>query len=221
LQPDYLLLGCDDNPVPVDSVTPTARTAQVYNLRVADDHTYFVGSTSWGFSVWVHNQYHAAPNGDGTWKIVDDAGEFVSGPWTKKGADRHIATLNDDLERLAAGRAEMLDVVDYRPTNPPFENHHGILDVWAAHNIDDYASRGTTTPSIALTDVQHEATNRVFREWLFEKTGRKVGGRVEWSSVSPQEMRQLTERMFDAAGVPEKTRREYYRAFHQYIYRGS
>ena len=27
----------------------------VYNLRIADYHTYFVGSRDWGFSVWAHN----------------------------------------------------------------------------------------------------------------------------------------------------------------------
>ncbi|MCZ2340833.1 MAG: HINT domain-containing protein, partial [Bacteroidales bacterium] len=27
----------------------------VYNLRVADWHTYFVGGEDWGFSVWAHN----------------------------------------------------------------------------------------------------------------------------------------------------------------------
>jgi hypothetical protein len=27
----------------------------VYNLRVADFHTYFVGGGLWGFDVWVHN----------------------------------------------------------------------------------------------------------------------------------------------------------------------
>ena len=30
--------------------------AVVYNLRVADYHTYFVGASEWGFSVWAHNQ---------------------------------------------------------------------------------------------------------------------------------------------------------------------
>jgi hypothetical protein len=28
----------------------------VYNLQVAEYHTYFVGDSSWGFSVWAHNQ---------------------------------------------------------------------------------------------------------------------------------------------------------------------
>jgi hypothetical protein len=27
----------------------------VYNVRVADHHTYFVGDREWGFSVWAHN----------------------------------------------------------------------------------------------------------------------------------------------------------------------
>jgi filamentous hemagglutinin len=33
--------------------------ATVYNLRVAEYHTYFVGSLEWGFSVWAHNAYFA------------------------------------------------------------------------------------------------------------------------------------------------------------------
>ena len=27
----------------------------VYNFRIADFHTYFVGCDEWGFSVWAHN----------------------------------------------------------------------------------------------------------------------------------------------------------------------
>jgi hypothetical protein len=34
----------------------------VYNLRVADFHTYFVGSSLWGFDVWVHNANYIAPS---------------------------------------------------------------------------------------------------------------------------------------------------------------
>src|SRR5262249_25497995 len=33
-------------------------TAPVYNLRVADYHTYFVGNREWSFSVWAHNACH-------------------------------------------------------------------------------------------------------------------------------------------------------------------
>jgi len=32
---------------------------RVYNCRVEEYHTYFVGSEDWGFSVWAHNAYDA------------------------------------------------------------------------------------------------------------------------------------------------------------------
>ena len=43
--------------VAVEDVLDTGQVETVYNFRVADYHTYFVGSTHWGFSVWVHNSY--------------------------------------------------------------------------------------------------------------------------------------------------------------------
>jgi RHS repeat-associated protein len=39
----------------VEAVTYSGEVAPVYNLRVADHHTYFVGGHDWGFSVWAHN----------------------------------------------------------------------------------------------------------------------------------------------------------------------
>ena len=51
---------------------------------------------------------------------------------------------------------------------------------------------------MALTagkEGQHAATKSVYRDWLFERTGKKVGGKVNWSEVSPQEIQGLSERM--------------------------
>ncbi len=39
----------------VESVTNLNEVAIVYNLRVSEYHTYFVGARDWGFSVWAHN----------------------------------------------------------------------------------------------------------------------------------------------------------------------
>ncbi len=41
----------------VEEVYDTGEYETVYNLRVADYHTYFVGGNDWGFSVWAHNEY--------------------------------------------------------------------------------------------------------------------------------------------------------------------
>ncbi|MEM9657247.1 MAG: serpin family protein [Planctomycetota bacterium] len=39
----------------VEGVEFTKEVEQVYDLCVADHHTYFVGREEWGFAVWVHN----------------------------------------------------------------------------------------------------------------------------------------------------------------------
>ena len=113
---------------------------------------------------------------------------------------------------------QAFDIVEYGDKSPDFENHHGVLDVWSSNNIDGYQSRASNSPTIALTPEQHAATKAVYREWLFEKTGKKVGGKVDWTNVSPREIQALSERMFDAAQVPTNARENYYNAFNRYIY---
>jgi intein/homing endonuclease len=51
-----LLVGHDGRWVEVEDVLDTGEYETVYNLRIADYHTYFVGTPEWGFSVWAHNQ---------------------------------------------------------------------------------------------------------------------------------------------------------------------
>lgn len=47
----------EDGWVPITSSEATGRFEPVYNFRVADTHTYFVGTPEWGFAVWAHNLY--------------------------------------------------------------------------------------------------------------------------------------------------------------------
>src|SRR5207247_2396476 len=41
--------------VAAGGVEDTGVWTTVYNLSVAEHHTYFVGMGEWGFSVWAHN----------------------------------------------------------------------------------------------------------------------------------------------------------------------
>jgi Pretoxin HINT domain len=50
-----LLVGDDGQWVAVEEVFDTGEWVRVYNLRIADHHTYFVTGEGWGFSVWAHN----------------------------------------------------------------------------------------------------------------------------------------------------------------------
>ena len=55
LQVGVQLVGHDGKLVEIESIGSTGEVTKVYNLRVADFHTYFVGGGLWGFDVWVHN----------------------------------------------------------------------------------------------------------------------------------------------------------------------
>ncbi len=52
---DALLRSHDGKWVPVESVSDTDEDVTVYNMRIEEYHTYFVGDTHWGFSVLSHN----------------------------------------------------------------------------------------------------------------------------------------------------------------------
>lgn len=51
--------------LPVESIADTGDVATVYNFRVAEYHTYYVGSPHWGFAVWSHN-FQLRPRGWGS-----------------------------------------------------------------------------------------------------------------------------------------------------------
>jgi hypothetical protein len=57
LQVGDLLVSSQGNLIPIESITSLNEITTVYNLRVADHHTYFVGGALWGWDVWVHNAY--------------------------------------------------------------------------------------------------------------------------------------------------------------------
>lgn len=50
-----LLATRDGGWATVQGLTVAGEVETVYNIRVAEHHTYFVGSAAWGFGLWVHN----------------------------------------------------------------------------------------------------------------------------------------------------------------------
>lgn len=55
LQPGDPLRSNDGRWIAVEEVVDNGEESVVYNLRVSEYHTYFVGEQEWGFSVWAHN----------------------------------------------------------------------------------------------------------------------------------------------------------------------
>lgn len=51
------LVTDQDEAALIEKVSQSPSEESVYNLRVKDHHTYFVGDEEWGFAVWTHNFY--------------------------------------------------------------------------------------------------------------------------------------------------------------------
>jgi hypothetical protein len=90
------------------------------------------------------------------------------------------------------------------------ESHHGIMSRWVQEHFRNYDP--DRAPAVLMNRERHNATRRVFNEWRNAR-----GGRIDWSAVSEIEIRQLSERMFDAAEVPLEIRAEYYRQLEEYL----
>ncbi|MFK7823421.1 MAG: RICIN domain-containing protein [Oligoflexales bacterium] len=112
------------------------------------------------------------------------------------------------------------DTVPYRPSNKKYglENHHSVLDKWLSENLDVYGRRPGKSTTLALSPENHKKAHDVSRQWMKEKTGKPVGGKVNWKEVSPQEIQALSNEMMDAARVPDAKRGEFYRELQKYLY---
>jgi|GEM_PF-6334123 len=61
-----LLASEDGQWLEVEAISDPGEFTTVYNLRIADYHTYFVGSVDWGFAVWAHNSNYGEDNAPST-----------------------------------------------------------------------------------------------------------------------------------------------------------
>ena len=120
MKPGDAILGHDSTSTTVDHCQ-TGRHETLYNLRVAFDHTYFVGSAAWGFSLWALNFYKAfykdwSRRSDLTSstgrliKVLDESqvakllAEAGEGALTEGEARQAVVALNAALPAKSAGR---------------------------------------------------------------------------------------------------------------------
>ncbi len=57
LEADDELATADGHWIRLAAIRYTGQQATVYNIRIHEDHTYFIGQPNWGFAVWVHNTH--------------------------------------------------------------------------------------------------------------------------------------------------------------------
>jgi hypothetical protein len=120
------LRSADGQEVAVEEVIDTGLEETVYNCRIADYHTYFVGTRELGFSVWAHNacakpitsrSAHGGPLHNGT--MVSEALAFsglpgVTGVRTNQAlvdtAGRTLSLLRPDIQYVQGGLVHIIEV---------------------------------------------------------------------------------------------------------------
>ena len=89
LEPGEHVLALSGEWLQVEGVDDVGHVTTVYNFRVADHHTYFVGCEEWGWSLWAHNAYQK-PNRTTEWSVeraVARASHNTFGTFHKSGVD--------------------------------------------------------------------------------------------------------------------------------------
>ena len=135
---DDRLISEEGLEVRVEGITDTGRFEKVFNLRIAENHTYYVGSAAWGFDVWVHNScagiHHFWPVSmgsllrKGTLRLnavkhtklhlalnqhLDGIGKYVEGKWVtmwaRKGNSKDVVTTQFSQKSKGSGLFLQLD----------------------------------------------------------------------------------------------------------------
>jgi hypothetical protein len=82
----------------------TSEYETVYNLRIADFHTYFLGSEAWGFAVWAHNAECVVSHENGQYTVRNRETQEV----LRQGTDADVLNFairgNHDLFDAAGNR---------------------------------------------------------------------------------------------------------------------
>ena len=103
--------------MPVEGIADSGRVETVYNLSIDEDHTYFVGSSDWGWSLWSHNrgctpshQLNQSPKGarsslrNSTGRQADHQAHHVV-PWELRDEDaiKYAASGGFEMNRATNG----------------------------------------------------------------------------------------------------------------------
>ncbi|VTS06511.1 polymorphic toxin-type HINT domain-containing protein [Tuwongella immobilis] len=152
LTPGHQLRTLDGSSIDVESLAETGQWQPVYNLRVADWHTYFVGDDEWGFAVWAHNAYgqfveYASNNGltagqaRYAFRVLRQRGETALRAYlARNNVAAHVADAAIAQARIPSARKinQVINETMQRTGPPNFTSrtrltHNEALDAAAAH----------------------------------------------------------------------------------------
>jgi hypothetical protein len=208
--------------VKVDALGDTLDVTTVYNIRVRDYHTYFVGCPEWGFSVWAHNADCAVLIRDGEKFILKSR---VDGRVLAQGAEKDVlAFAKEQGHELVtpSGRLSSLPnkgptLADFKPGDSGFS---GVYDtetgLWHAQpsgtaQVPPRLANGDAAPEFVAQAGGHQTVEAQLKAGA-EVTGDKTVGfaavqnadgslTVRWNSG-------INQRNFQQRAVPEQFRQK-------------
>jgi len=100
-----------------------------------------------------------------------------------------------------------------RPRPAGTEAHHGVMSKWMEKHFPKY--QPGEAPAVLMEKRAHDSTRDLFNQWK-AMMREKMGGTFDWGKVSESEIRNLSEKLFDGAEVPQEVRQEFWKQFEQY-----
>ncbi|HEY4308386.1 MAG TPA: hypothetical protein VGN12_02940 [Pirellulales bacterium] len=90
---------------------------------------------------------------------------------------------------------------------PGLHSHHGVMSAWMKRKYPNYDE--SKAPAVLMPKENHKKTYGVYNAWRAHAK-REMGGTFDWNSVPEDEVQKLSERMFDASGIPHVIRKQYW-----------
>lgn len=84
---------------------------------------------------------------------------------------------------------------------------------WMSANFKNY--KPNEAPAVLMPEENHNATRGVFNKWRATME-QKMGGSIDWTKITKEKMRMLSDQMFNAANVPTDVQLEYYQQFQNF-----
>jgi hypothetical protein len=218
LQVGDQLISHDGQLLRIDAIHSTLQIATVYNLRVADYHTYFVGCDEWGWSVWAHNvctpeEVKQFANAYAS-KVAANGGKTPKGLWTSIGNGRQFS--QSEKRQI---RTYLRDPANNFPatSQPKLRNQRGKpgnLDHDAT--VEQLKKRAAAEfPNDAIVtgkNIKHQPgkANGVSLEpdvWVMDTTTREVkmayeAARTNADGISFKSRETIKQAVYEAAGIP-------------------
>ena len=144
LHPGDWILTASDNWIAVEEVYDTGDWELVYNVRVADHHTYFVGDDDWGWSAWAHNAVCVAVDRtDPRWNEREISGHKVYG------TAQNTTGLTDDPHA-----AHVMAIVNQLAPMAPADTYFVLNRTWRTalgrHNVPIGTAGAEKQPDILI-----------------------------------------------------------------------